>query len=184
MGDDSRSPEKVQSMLNLGIAQEEGVWGLKCYGIKSYADLSANYHGIAFWRDLLKGKPPLIECQNGKYILKRNFDIANYIDASMDESINCNSYGFSKILLSLQSEWAKRKMKCPADETTCAELRKSLPPEVAAKILHPLCLGTGTSQIEKSGDLSGQDYIDAMKILLNNKQVQPRQQLKTIKATK
>ena len=172
--DPTLPPDKIQRMLDLGIDQEDGVWGLKCYSVKSYGDLAANYHGIAFWRDLLKGKPPLIACENGRYVQKKQFDIANYIDASMDESINCNSYDSAEVLNGLKTEWDKKKLKCPADENSCAELRTSLPKEVAAKILHPRCLGTGTEQIEKPEEISTQDYLDAVSILLLNKQVPPR----------
>ncbi|MNL12535.1 hypothetical protein D3C87_1334070 [compost metagenome] len=173
--DKGGSDEKLQRMLDLGAAQEDGIWGLKCYSVKSYGDLSANYHGIAFWKDLLKGNPPIIGCENGKYVQKRSFDIANYIDASMDESINCNSYDSAATLNSLAGEWTKRKMKCPADgDTTCAELRKSIPKNIQTKILHPTCLGTGFSQIEKPLEITTQDYLDAITILLLDKQVPPR----------
>lgn len=173
--DKAGSDEKLQRMLDLGIAQEDGIWGLKCYSVKSYADLSANYHGIAFWKDLLKGSPPIIGCENGKYVQKRSFDIANYIDASMDESINCNSYDSAATLNSMGTEWAQRKLKCPADDdTTCAELRNSLPKNVQSKILHPRCLGTGSNQIEKPSEITTQDYLDAITILLLDKQVPPR----------
>lgn len=173
--DKAGSEEKLQRMLDLGTAQEDGIWGLKCYSVKSYGDLSANYHGIAFWQDLLKGKPPLIACENGQYVQKRTFDIANYIDASMDESINCNSYDSESTLSSLAGEWSKRKLKCPADDdVTCAELRKDLPKSIQAKILHPRCLGTGTSQVEQPSEITTQDYLDAVSILILNKQVAPR----------
>jgi hypothetical protein len=173
--DKSGSDEKLQRMLDLGMAQEDGVWGLKCYSVKSYGDLSANYHGIAFWQDLLRGKPPIIACEKGQYVQKKPFDIANYIDASMDESINCNSYDSAATLNSLAGEWAKRKLKCPADDdATCADLRKSLPKNVQAKILHPRCLGTGSGQVEKPSEITTQDYLDAITILLLDKQVPPR----------
>lgn len=172
--DPTLPPEKIQRMLDLGMDQEDGIWGLKCYSVKSYGDLAANYHGVAFWRDLLKGSPPLIACENGKYVQKNQFDIAKYINASMDESVNCNSYDSQEVLNALSTEWNKAKLKCPADENECANLRKSLPPEVAKKILHPRCLGTGTAQVETPEEITSQDYLDAVSILILNKQVPPR----------
>lgn len=172
--DPSLPAESVQRMLNMGIEQEEGLWGLKCTSVKSYADLSANYHGLYFWRDLLNGRSPILACENGRYVQKRKFDIADYIDPSMDESINCNSYGSSAVVNALKSGWDKMKMKCPADEQECADLRKSLPANIAAKILHPRCLGTGSYEVEKPSEITSQDYIDGAVILLLNKEPQPR----------
>lgn len=173
-GDPSTSAEKTQRMLDLGMNQEDGIWGLKCYSVKSYGDLAANYKGVSFWNDLFKGSPPLVACENGKYVQKAQFDIAKYFDASMDESINCNSYDSQEVLNGLATEWNKAKLKCPADENECASLRKSLPPEIAKKILHPRCLGTGTSQVEQPEEITTQDYLDSVSILILNKQVPAR----------
>lgn len=175
MGRDPKlPPEQVQRMLNMGIAQEEGIWGLKCFSVKSYADLSANYHGLFFWRDLLNGPSPILACDGNHYVQKRKFDLADYIDPSMDESINCNSYDSAAVINALKVGWDKVKMKCPADEQACADLRKSLPENVANKILHPRCLGTGSYEVEKPSEMTSQDYIDGAVIMLLNKQPQPR----------
>jgi hypothetical protein len=104
IGQDPKLPaEKVKNALDLGTAQEEGPWGLQFTGVKSYADMSANYKGMSFWRDLLDGSPSIIECVDNQFVLKNNFALENYFDASMDESINCNSYAKQETLDSIKT---------------------------------------------------------------------------------
>lgn len=153
---------KVKNALDLGTAQEEGPWGLQFTGVKSYADMSANYKGMSFWRDLLDGTPALIECVDNKFVLKNKFELENYFDASMDESINCDSYAKQDMLDSIKSFTNKNKISCPVSADRCAQFVKTYPANVAAKILHPLCRKTGTSQIEQASKLSSKDIIDGV----------------------
>lgn len=153
---------KVNIALDLGTAQEEGPWGLQFTGVKSYADMSANYKGMSFWRDLLDGSPALIECVDNKFVLKNKFAMENYFDASMDETINCDSYAKQEMLDSIKAFTDQKKVSCPVSSETCEKFVKNYPVEVAAKILHPLCRKTGTSQIEKASKLSSKDIIDGV----------------------
>jgi hypothetical protein len=71
-------------------------------GVFAFADLSANFNGMRFWnhmlqkRDDVMGKDhnvgPYIECQDGKWVAVKGIDFREYIDASMDESINCSTF--------------------------------------------------------------------------------------------
>jgi hypothetical protein len=158
---------KVKNALNLGTAQEEGPWGLQFTGVKSYADMSANYKGMSFWRDLLDGSPALIECVDNKFVLKNKFAMENYFDASMDETINCDSYAKQEMLDSIKSFTDQKKVSCPVSSATCEKFVKNYPSEVAAKILHPLCRKTGTSQIEVASKLSSKDIIDGVQGVLS-----------------
>lgn len=158
---------KINNALDLGIAQEDGPWGLKAFGVKSYADLSANYKGLSFWRDLLDGKPPLIVCTNNNFVLNKKFALENYFDESMDESVNCNSYATLEMLESIKTFTDQHKISCPISKASCLKFVKNYPPEIAKKILHPLCLGTGKSQIEKPSVLNGKDVIDGVSALLS-----------------
>lgn len=153
---------KVKNALDLGTAQEEGPWGLQFTGVKSYADMSANYKGMSFWRDLFDGSPALIECVDNQFVLKNKFALENYFDASMDEAINCDSYAKQEMLDSIKTFTDKNKVTCPVSPESCEKFVKNYPKEVAAKILHPLCLKTGSSQIEKASKLSSRDIIDGV----------------------
>lgn len=154
--------KKVKNALDLGTAQEEGPWGLQFTGVKSYADMSSNYKGLSFWRDLLDGPHPLIECVDNKFVLKNKFALENYFDSSMDESINCDSYAKVEMLQSIKTFTDANKVSCPVSSEACEKFVANYPKEVAAKILHPLCRKTGTSQIEKASKLSSKDIIDGV----------------------
>lgn len=93
--------------------------GLKTTGIKSYADLAANYEGYQFWNKLCGKvyesssqsdkdyfekhkctKDAYIKCEidpetkKGRWQLNpyQSFKIEDYVTEAWDESINCNSY--------------------------------------------------------------------------------------------
>lgn len=167
-GEDSTlSPQKIKNALDLGTAQEEGPWGLKFTGVKSYADMSANYKGLSFWRDLFDGPSPLVECVDNKFVLKNNFAMENYFDSSMDESINCNSYATPEMLQTIKAFTGPNKISCPVSAEACANFVKNYPAEVAAKILHPLCLKSGTSQVEKASKLTSKDILDGVQGLFS-----------------
>lgn len=159
--DPSLPSKKVSEALNFGIAQEDGPWGLKSFGVKSYADLSANYRGLSFWRDLLDSKAPLVACEDNKFVLKQKFELEQYFDASMDETVNCNSYKNTEMLKAIKTFTDKSKVTCPVSSATCEKIKKSLPLEVAQKTLHPLCLGTSSSQVETPSKLTAKDLLDA-----------------------
>lgn len=159
--------EKVKNALELGVAQEEGPWGLQFTGVKSYADMSANYKGMTFWRDLFDGTPPFLGCEDNKFVIKKQFELETYFDSSMDESINCNSYAKPEMLQSIKTFSDKNKVSCPVSAEACAQFVKTYPANVAEKILHPLCRKTGTSQIEKASKLTSKDIIDGVQGLFS-----------------
>lgn len=155
-------PEKVKRALELGVLQEQATWGLHKSRVKSYGDLSANFQGLYFWRDLLDGQPPLLICQKGRFIKNRDFDIANYFVPAMDESINCNSYADQKILTAITSVTQKWGQKCPAVPKLCEEARKKYG-EWAPFLLHPRCLGEAqASQLEKPNPKTVKDVFDTV----------------------
>ncbi len=159
--DPALPPKKVSEALNFGMAQEDGPWGLKSFGVKSYADLSANYKGLSFWRDFLDGKPALVVCEDNKFVIKQSFELENYFDASMDETVNCSSYKNAEMLKAIKTFTDKNKVSCPVSSSYCEKFKKNLPAEVAKKTLHPLCLGTGSSQVETPSKLTAKDLLDA-----------------------
>lgn len=168
VGEDPKLPdEKVKKALELGIAQEEGPWGLQFTGVKSYGDLSANYKGMTFWRDLLNGDNPIVACENNQFVLKRPFELENYFDSSMDESVNCSSFVSEDMLKSIKTFTDKNNVSCPVSPAACERFVKTYPKIVAENILHPLCKKTGASQIEKASKLTSKDIIDGVQGLFS-----------------
>lgn len=167
-GKDPGLPEsKVKNALELGTAQEEGPWGLQFTGVKSYADMSANFKGMHFWRDLLDGPNPLIVCENKKFVLKNNFEMEKYFDSSMDETVNCSSFAKKEMLDSIKVFTDQKKITCPINPEACEKFVKAYPAYVASIILHPLCRKSGTSQIEKASKLTSKDIIDGVQGLFS-----------------
>jgi hypothetical protein len=96
--------KKLKSVLKHGILREKTVLGgiALATGVFAYADLAANFNGMRFWNHMLQleddvlGKKynvgPYVKCINGTWKAAKNIDFANYIDDSMDESLNCSKF--------------------------------------------------------------------------------------------
>lgn len=104
--------ESLYSTLKKGALKEKFILGGTIYvtGVFSYADLSANFNGMRFWNNIL-GKsddvlgvefniPPYVLCQNNQWIANDDspIDFSHYIDASMDESVNCSKFARRKTM--------------------------------------------------------------------------------------
>lgn len=81
----------------LGHKTEKGIYGEATTGVYSWADLTANFNGMRFWRNLTHEDPftyakPYFSCENGKVFWNKQFDLGDYLDAGWDERINQNSY--------------------------------------------------------------------------------------------
>jgi hypothetical protein len=159
--------EKVLNALKFGVAQEDGPWGLKAAGQKSFGDLSANYLGLKFWRDLWHGNPPYFSCKNGQLFVQRKFKVEDYLDGSVDEAINCNSYANEEMANTIIKRTESLGRKCPVDKSACAELTKSVPVEYQPYILHPLCRNQLSNQIEPPSALTVKDVLDAGSALVS-----------------
>lgn len=161
VGEDATLPEgKVRRALKLGMDQEDGPWGLKGSGVKSYADLEANYRGIYFWRDLWNGKPPYFKCVDGKIILSRLFKIEQYITAGFDEAINCSSYKNKEFTQHMLEATKKLNLKCPIDPSECTKLVKATPEDYREYLIHPLCRGQAHNQTEEANSMTAKDVMD------------------------
>lgn len=157
---------KVKKALELGVMQEQATWGLQNPGVKSYADLVANYQGLYFWRDLFDGKPPIVVCKNGRFVKNREFDMADYFVPMMDETINCNSYANEEMRKAINDVTKKWGMKCPMEESLC-DAAKIDYGGFAPLLLHPLCLKTGTSQVEVASPLTTKDVMDTAQAMMS-----------------
>ncbi len=146
-------------VLKFNLEQEKGPWGLKGSKVKSYADLSANELGHQFWRDLLDAKDPIFQCVNGTYVMKKPFDLFKYLDASVDETINCNSYSSKGMRDAIVAHSKNLGVQCPTKKETCKVLTNSRSKAVSELTLHPLCRGEKDSQVEEPSLLKVADVI-------------------------
>lgn len=102
--------KSIQEVLEYGTRMEKFILGGISVetGIFSYGDLSANFNGMRFWNHMLQKKDdvlgsqynagPYVRCENKKWVaaLENPIDFSHYIDASMDESVNCSQFPFKK----------------------------------------------------------------------------------------
>jgi hypothetical protein len=125
---------KLRRVLKQGIAREKTFLGgnILATGVFSYADLSANFNGMRFWNHILQkrddvlGKKhnlgPYVSCNDGQWqVVHLNpLDFRNYIDASMDESINCSKFatyaGLKKFKKGIKS--VNENYTCPMNPST------------------------------------------------------------------
>lgn len=126
----------IQKVLERGNEQENGGYGLETTGVKSYGDLSANFKGFQFWRNLLYGPSPMLECNNGKFSLKKKFLWSDYIDDSWDQGINCSEFK-SGLERGVNRNLDKLEIKCPVEEDKCLTIVKNT---CANFIVDPKCL--------------------------------------------
>ncbi|MBD66675.1 MAG: hypothetical protein CME62_15815 [Halobacteriovoraceae bacterium] len=134
----------INKALAYGKWMEQTYWGLKTTGIYSYADLSANFQGFLFFKNLTQGLKPYFACKDRKWQQIRNFDWSRYIDASWDESVNCNDFRneelsnhFRKRLSELENN-LQTNLSCPLKSEICFDLREKYG-DFASHILSPQC---------------------------------------------
>lgn len=102
--------ESISETLRKGALKEKFILGGTFYvtGVFAYADLSANFNGMRFWNNIL-GKEkdilgdqynisPYVLCSQSRWIPNPQspIDFSHYIDASMDESVNCSKFARKK----------------------------------------------------------------------------------------
>lgn len=133
------------SVLKGGIFKEKTFLGgnMLATGVFSYADLSANFNGMRFWNHMLQKRDdvlgaqhnagPYLACRAGKWVKneERPIDFRNYVDATMQESMNCSKFAtnagaqkFHAALAALQARDNSRMFTCPENPTLMAETVK------------------------------------------------------------
>lgn len=151
------------SAIKYGEGTEKGLFGKRTTGVYSYGDLAANYKGMIFWKNLLYGSNPYIECKNNKWAQRRKFDWRDHIDHGMDEGINCNIWAdkikktVTKNLKTLEIIELLRKNKaeyspgCPVKEELCKPMVKKYirlyGKTVAKRIISPRCYKMGIKSL-------------------------------------
>jgi hypothetical protein len=121
---------------------EDGIWGLKATGVKSYGDMSANYSGYRFWSELYEGQHPYMRCEDGhRWVKARKFTWADYVTDAWDEAINCSEMlpGLKK---SVDLRLSRLGLRCPVDPARCQALGKL---DKAEFYVSPVCLGLASA---------------------------------------
>jgi hypothetical protein len=95
-------------------------------GVFSYGDLSANFNGMRFWNHVLqkhndvlgadRNLGPYVSCVNDKWVKAKEIDFRNYIDSSLNESINCSKYPSGNTLKKLKNRLKIMGVTCPMNQ--------------------------------------------------------------------
>lgn len=119
----------------VGVLKEKTILGGNKFGngVFSYGDLSANFNGMRFWNHILQLRDdvlgsdqnigPYIACENKKWVQVKEIDFADYVDASMDEAINCSKYPSVSTAVRFVQDVAAIGMKCPLDPQKLDEMK-------------------------------------------------------------
>ena len=117
------------SALKKGIFFEKYLLGGQKLGngVFSYGDLSANFNGMRFWNHILQLRDdvlgeefnigPYIVCENNNWVKAKELDLKNYIDDSVNETINCSKFPTDKTLNKFKNRLASMGVSCPVDQT-------------------------------------------------------------------
>lgn len=96
--------KSIEHVLKVGIMKEKTFLGgnVLATGVFSYGDLAANFNGMRFWNHVLLKQDdilgreynlgPYVVCEGAKWRVNQEIDFRSYIDASMDESVNCSKF--------------------------------------------------------------------------------------------
>ncbi len=129
--------KKLHKVLKSGIFSEKTILGgnILATGVFSYGDLSANFNGMRFWNHMLQkrndvlGKShnigPYIKCANGRYAVNKEnpIDFRNYVDSSMDESVNCSKFATKAAARKYKKAISERGFKCPMSIESLNEMK-------------------------------------------------------------
>lgn len=139
----------IKDVLSYGIALEKTILGGNVFatGVFSYGDLSANFNGMRFWNHVLQKNDdilgidqnlgPYVTCSANKWQVNETnpIDFRNYIDASMDESINCSKFAGTKAVGKFKASVKKRgfidsnnQAACPVEPLKLQEMRQKYKP--------------------------------------------------------
>jgi hypothetical protein len=136
--------------LRAARVDEDGKYGLGVNGVRSFADLAANYRGYEFWKNLTQydsahHRPALLRCQSEGWRIVRAFDWRDYVDLAWDDGNNCFDARTPQMARTIQarlqalSRARGEPVRCPLQADACAQMR-SLYGTVAEHVIHPSCL--------------------------------------------
>jgi len=165
--------QRSKLVLTNSQNSEKEMYGSKTTQIKSYADMSANYEGFNFWKNMClenfsqdeygrrkqkKCSPEsFIQCQNGEWALnpKHPVSITEFVSSAWDEGINCSLYSTPEFTKSVYDEMNKRagsfqgnpERPCPADIQECKNIQiKYSQYQLYDHLISPVCLEVAKSR--------------------------------------
>lgn len=103
---------------------EHGLKGLSLTGVVAYSDLAAGYSGFTFWSDLLSiggAESYVAHGDDGRYIQRRVFRFATYVNDAWDEGINCSTFD-ATLGRHVAAALRARSTTCPVSD--CAALTR------------------------------------------------------------
>jgi hypothetical protein len=91
-----RSGDEAQAAEHSAYT-ERAIFGSFTTGTYSNADLVANYEGYRFYRslfedDVVPGKKAILRLEDGRWIVQREFDWNDHVNAYWDEGLDINDY--------------------------------------------------------------------------------------------
>ena len=115
---------------------EDGLWGLGTSGVKSWADIAADYQGYRFWSRLVDGPHPYFRCsERGEWVRESAFTWVDYVNPGWDEALNCSEMK-PGIRPGVEEELLKLGVTCPVDPMACEGLTRL---EYADHLVSPVC---------------------------------------------
>lgn len=115
---------------------EDGLWGLGTSGVKSWADIAANYQGYRFWSRLVEGPRAYFRCEEERgWVLEEVFTWSDYVNPAWDEALNCSDMKIG-IQTKVEQELKRRGWACPVDPGICASLNRL---EYSNYLVSPVC---------------------------------------------
>lgn len=129
-----RSGQQTPGLVGRSRGEQQGIYGSVSTGVKSYADMAANWDGLRFWRDVFgRGDNPYFRCEGGRLRQVRAFRWADYVTPAWSEAINCSEYSGADYIRAITVNISKmehetgRRYTCPIEPAKCAGLAQKYP---------------------------------------------------------
>jgi hypothetical protein len=88
-----KSPaEAERRAVERGVIEESLILGRLASGVQAVGDLEAGYTGIRLYRDLCDVEDPIVALDDGKWVITRPVDLADYVNPRWDESYQPSIY--------------------------------------------------------------------------------------------
>ncbi len=148
--------------MTWGEGAEDTYFGHYTTGVRSHADLVANFEGLRFWLRMIGAgddplspgarRRPYVRC--GRWLglfgerrwrVARGVDLGDYVTPVWDEAVNCCSYRNDEIEALVHgrvdelSASMGRDLSCPIDAAACVDARERYG-QWAPRLLHRACL--------------------------------------------
>lgn len=148
--------KEIVKVLKSGIVKEKTVLGgnMLATGVFSYADLAANFNGMRFWNHMLLQNDdilgrehnlgPYVVCENSQWKINQEIDFKNYVDASMDESVNCSKFANKSGERKFRKAIEAMNETCSGETSVMQELREKYK---ALNIQHYILNDDGTGTV-------------------------------------